>query len=231
MKIKVLFEDKEIIVCEKPVGLPSQGDKSFSLDMVSVIKNHIYENEGTTNPYVGVVHRLDRGVGGVMVYAKTKFAAGNLSLQVQQKEMQKKYLAVVTKTIEPMEETRWVSLEHYLVKDACTNLSKVVSKNTKDAKLAILEYQCKETKKIVEGDASLLEIKLRTGRHHQIRVQLSTVMEGIWGDTKYNKQFQQTRGWKNIALYSSSLTFVHPKTKKQMSFTERPTAYPFCEFE
>lgn len=230
MKVKVLFEDKDIIVCEKPAGLPSQGDRSLSMDMVSVIKNHIYEQEGTTNPYVGVVHRLDRGVGGVMVYAKTKNAAANLSAQVQQKQMQKRYLAVVSEEVPLTNKETWIRLEDYLIKDGRSNLSKVVTKGTKDAKLAVLEYQCKGTKQLEEGEASLLEIKLHTGRHHQIRVQLSQIMTGIWGDTKYNEQFKSIVGWKQIALYSHSLTFVHPHTKKEMTFEEIPTSYPFSSF-
>lgn len=228
--MNILFEDKHIIVCVKEPGMLSQSDRSMAPDMVNTIKNHIYEKEHTVNPYVGLIHRLDRGVGGVMVFAKTPQAAKKLSAQLQKDAFTKCYRAVVT---EKMSVNNKVVLEDYLVKDGRTNLSRVAKEGEKDAKLAKLEYSVLKTARdeSVDADISLLDIKLFTGRHHQIRVQLSNVTEGIWGDTKYNKRFANRRGWSNIALYSYSLSFVHPVTNKKMKFEHLPEQIPFSLFK
>ncbi|BBF44671.1 similar to tRNA pseudouridine synthase C, group TruC1 [Lachnospiraceae bacterium KM106-2] len=230
--MKILFEDKHIIVCVKEPGMLSQSDRSMAPDMVNAIKNHIYEKEGTINPYVGLIHRLDRGVGGVMVFAKTPQAAKNLSSQMQKDSFCKKYRAVVTKDLSSESEEEAVVLENYLVKDGRSNLSRIVSKSEQGAKLAKLEYKVLgvTTDPTHQFPISLLDVRLYTGRHHQIRVQLSNAMNGIWGDTKYNQQFVKQRGWSNIALYAYSLMFAHPATNKRMEFEHLPEQIPFAYF-
>ena len=211
--LKVLYEDNHIIVVEKKPNIPSQADKTEDMDMLTIVKQYIKEKyEKLGNVYLGLVHRLDRPVGGVMVFAKTSKSASRLSDQVRLKKFKKKYLAVVDGKFENKKGT----LEDYLYKDERNNISKVVNKNKKNAKIAKLDYKVlayNEVKKL-----SLLEINLHTGRHHQIRVQLSNFGHSIFGDQKYG-----TRGQgKQIALWAYELTVIHPVTKEQMKFEDYP---------
>lgn len=234
MNITILYEDKDIIVCEKPVGVPSQSDKSLIVDLASQIKNYLYEKEGKPNPYVAVVHRLDRAVGGVMVYAKTKEAAADLSRQITEGTMKKRYLTVVTADLKAAKEQEGL-LQDYMVKDGRNNVSKIVSKPTKEAKEAKLGYRVLASQSIEYGQeetvVSLLEIALLTGRHHQIRLQMSKHFGGVWGDTKYNRMFQNQRGWINVALFAYALTFRHPRTKEEIGFRTYPQTEPFSRFD
>lgn len=211
--IKVIYEDNHIIVVEKPINIPSQSDKTGDMDLLTMVKDYIkkkYNKPG--NVYVGLIHRLDRPVGGVMVYAKTSKAAARLSEQVRNKTMTKKYLTIVDGKMEKDEGT----LEDYLLKNEKTNLSKVVSKDNKSAKFAKLEY--KVLKYEEEINLSVLEVKLDTGRHHQIRVQLSSRNHSIYGDQKYG-----TRGrGKQICLWAYEISFEHPVTKKKLTFNVTP---------
>ena len=176
--LKVLFEDNHIIVVEKPPNVPSQSDKTGDVDMLSIVKEYIKEKyQKPGNVYLGLVHRLDRPVGGVMVFAKTSKAASRLSEQVREKTFKKKYLAVVDGKLDKEEGT----LEDYLYKDERNNMSKVVSASKKGAKLAKLNYKVLAYNEI--KNLSLLEIKLHTGRHHQIRVQLAYFGHSIWRKT------------------------------------------------
>lgn len=229
MSLNILFEDEWILVCEKPIKVPSQSDKSSDFDMVNRVKNHIYEVEDRTNPYVGLIHRLDRPVGGVMVFSKKEEATRELNRQMTSHAFKKRYFAVVTGEVEDTSES--VEVRDFLMKDGRTNLSKVVSAATKGAKEAILSYHALEKKEEDGIPLTLLDIELKTGRHHQIRVQLSNRMEGIWGDTKYNKRFTSQRGWTNVALYSYELSFVHPNTKKELTFHCVPRQRPFDLFK
>ncbi len=214
-KLNILFEDNHIIVIEKIPNIPSQSDKTEDMDMQTMVKQYIKEKYAKPgNVYLGLVHRLDRPVGGVMVFAKTSKAAGRLSEQVRQKVFKKKYLAVVDGKVEPEQGT----LEDYLYKDERNNISRVVKKEKKNAKFAKLDYKAlkyNEVKKL-----SLLEINLHTGRHHQIRVQLANFGHSIFGDQKYG-----TRGkGRQIALWAYELTIEHPITKEQMTFKNLPQA-------
>lgn len=212
-KIKVIYEDNHIIVVEKPVNVPSQSDKTGDMDVLSMIKEYLKEKyHKSGNVYLGLIHRLDRPVGGVMVYAKTSKAAARLSEQVREKMMEKKYLSIVDGKMEKESNI----LEDYLWKNESTNLSKVVKEGTKNAKYAKLEYKVIKYEK--EIDLSVLEIKLYTGRHHQIRVQFSSRNHSIYGDQKYG-----TRGkGKQIALWAYELSFEHPITKKRLTFKSVP---------
>lgn len=211
--LKVLFEDNHIIVVEKKPNIPSQADKTKDVDMLTIVKQYSKEKyQKPGNVYLGLVHRLDRPVGGIMVFAKTSKAAGRLSNQVREKTFKKKYLAVVDGKVLPKQG----SLEDYLYKDERNNKSKVVSQDKKNAKLAKLDYQVLTYHEV--KDLSLLKIDLQTGRHHQIRVQLSHFGHSIFGDQKYG-----TRGQgKQIALWAYQLTFKHPITKEEMCFQDLP---------
>ena len=214
-KLNVLYEDNQIIVVEKPVNVLSQGDITGDIDLLTMVKKYVKEKYNKPgNVYIGLVHRLDRPVGGIMIFAKTSKAASRLSNEVREKVFKKKYLAVVDGKLDKKEGV----LEDYLYKDERNNISKVVKKEKKNAKYAKLEYKVLKYNKI--KDLSLLEINLHTGRHHQIRVQLSNMGHSIFGDQKYG-----TRGrGKQIALWAYELTIIHPTTKEKMTFTDMPEA-------
>ncbi len=218
MEIKIIFENKDILVVEKPPKVPCQSDKTSDEDLMSMINR----------PYLGLIHRLDRPVGGVMVYAKNKKANSNLSTQVSQRKLHKEYMAVVCgKPENPKGELR-----DYLKKLRTVNMSKVVDKDTIGAKQAILEYEVLETIDTEEyGILSLLRIILKTGRHHQIRVQLSNGGFPIWGDNKYNKTFVKKKTWTQIALWAHKITFEEPTKKINSTFTSLPyDEYPWNIF-
>lgn len=229
MKIQILHEDADIIVCVKPYGVPAQGDKSRDTDVLSYLKNHIFEEEGMEEePYLALIHRLDRPVGGIMVFAKNKAAAANLSDQVQDGTMIKFYQAVVTGEMpDEMGE-----LEDYLLNDSKTNTTKIVKKGTKGAKYAALSYEVLDVFETNQGVLSYLLIELLTGRHHQIRVQLSSRGAGIYGDTKYNPLFQKTKKkYQQIALFATRLEFEHPATGEHMVFKCEPEGDAFDVIE
>lgn len=220
-KVNILYEDEHIIVCVKPAGIPSQEDKTSGPDMVNILKNHIGAESGTL-PYIAVVHRLDRPVGGVMVYAKTPFAAKELSRQISGHGMEKSYVAIVGEDLSKHIGEK-IYLVDYLKKDGRNNTSKVVSKSEKDAKKAELYYEPLEE---ING-VTLIKVQLLTGRHHQIRVQMKAHVGGLLGDRKYN--LEETQKWElqqgeksELMLYAYSLKFIHPKTKKNMEFADFP---------
>lgn len=212
-QLKILYEDNHIIVVEKPPNIPSQGDKTGDEDMLTIIKKYIKEKYNKPgNVYLGLVHRLDRPVGGVMVFAKTSKAAARLSEQVRNKTFKKEYLVIVDGKLEKPKGT----LENYLLKNERNNLSKVVKEGTKNAKYAKLDYEVLKYNE--EIDLSVLKVLLHTGRHHQIRVQLANIGHSICGDQKYG-----TRGrGKQICLWAYKLTIEHPITKEKMEFKAVP---------
>ena len=209
--LNILYEDSHIIVCVKPHGTATQSKNLGSPDMVNLLKKHIFMNDSKKGePYLAVIHRLDQPVKGILVFAKTPFAAKELNKQLTSQRFGKYYLAKVQGSLPSQEGT----LENYLVKDARTNLSRVCDKTVKDAKLARLNYRVLHS----EADFTQIEIQLDTGRHHQIRVQFSHIGCPLIGDTKYNKSLIGKPGWQEIALCAYKLEFLHPKTKKQMHF-------------
>lgn len=212
-KLKVIYEDNHIIVVEKIPNVPSQSDKTGDIDMLTMVKQYIKEKYNKPgNVYLGLVHRLDRPVGGIMIFAKTSKAASRLSDQVREKVLKKKYLAVVDGKIENKSGT----LEDYLYKDERNNISKVVNKGKKNAKFAKLDYDVIKYDEV--KNLSLVKVNLHTGRHHQIRVQLSNFGHSIFGDQKYG-----TRGQgKQIALWAYELTINHPITKEEITFKDLP---------
>lgn len=211
--LKVLYEDNHIIVVEKMPNIPSQGDKTNDIDMLTVVKQYIKEKYNKPGEvYLGLIHRLDRPVGGVMVFARTSKAAARLSEQVRNKVFKKQYLAIVDGKLEK----EAGEFEDYLLKNERNNMSKVVKEGTKNAKLAKLDY--KVLTYVEEINLSVVQINLHTGRHHQIRVQFASRNHSLCGDQKYG-----TRGrGKQIGLWAYRLTIVHPVTKEEMTFESMP---------
>ena len=211
--MKILFEDNHVIVVEKPVNIPSQGDKTGDEDMLTMIKKYLIEKYNKPgDAYLGLVHRLDRPTGGVMVFAKTSKAASRLSEQVRQKKFEKEYLVIVDGKLEKNIGT----YEDYLLKNERNNLSKVVNEKSKNAKLAKLDYEV--IKYNEEINLSLVKVRLHTGRHHQIRVQFASRGHSVYGDQKYG-----TRGrGKQLCLWAYKLSFEHPISKEKMTFEDFP---------
>ena len=209
MSLEILSEDEEILVCHKPSGVPVQTAKLGAMDLVSEIRNYL------KSPYLGVIHRLDQPVQGILVFGKTHSAAKELNRQLQVSGGFGKYYQAIL-CGEPGERTG--VLEDYLVKDAKTNTSRVCRPTEVGAKRARLFYEVLETFAHAGQIYSLVNIKLDTGRHHQIRVQMANMGCPIWGDTKYGQQKQNQGSWQKIALCAYRLEFEHPKTKKPMQF-------------
>ena len=211
--LNVIYEDNHIIVVEKPVNIPSQGDKTGDIDMLTIIKEYIKEKYNKPgNVYLGLVHRLDRPVGGVMVFAKTSKAAARLSEQVREKNFEKKYLVITNGKFEKEKDI----LEDYLLKTQKNNMSRIVKEGTKDSKLARLDYEVLKYDK--DLNLSVLKINLHTGRHHQIRVQLSSRDHSIYGDQKYGGRGHG----KQICLWAYELTIKHPINKEKLTFKVLP---------
>lgn len=211
--LEILFEDNHVIVVVKPANIPSQEDKTGDKDMLTLIKEYIKEKYNKPgNVYLGLVHRLDRPVGGVMVFAKTSKAASRLSEEVRSKSMQKHYLAIVNGKMEKEKDT----LVDYLWKDEKKNTSYVVKEGKKNSKMAELDYEV--LKYDEKEDLSLVKIDLHTGRHHQIRVQFSSRMHALYGDNKYHGRGAGT----GICLWAYKLSFKHPVSKEEMSFEKYP---------
>ena len=212
-KLNVIYEDNHIIVVEKPVNIPSQGDKTGDVDMLTIIKEYLKEKYNKPgNVYLGLIHRLDRPVGGVMVFAKTSKSAARLSEQVRDKVFKKKYLVIANGKFD--KETGVLS--DYLLKNERKNMSRVVPEGTKNSKYAELDYEV--LKYDEELNLSVLKINLHTGRHHQIRVQLSSRNHSIYGDQKYGGRGHG----KQICLWAYELTINHPITKEEMTFKSIP---------
>ena len=223
--IKVIYEDDQILVVYKPAGIATQTARVGQLDMVSEVKNYLAsQNKDKREPYLGLIHRLDQPVCGVLVFAKTKSAAASLSHQINSGEFRKYYYAVVLGKPENQTDV----LVDYLYKDGHNNTSYVVKKEFPEAKKASLEYRVIKTLVALEEnvEATLLEIKLMTGRHHQIRVQLANATIPILGDGKYgsikSKDFSKNSACKNVALCAHKICFKHPVTGKDMCFERDP---------
>lgn len=219
MDLDILYEDRHLLVCRKPAGIPVQSARVGEKDMVSILRN--YRNEREHNTYIGLVHRLDQPVEGVMVFAKTKEAAADLSRQVTDGRMKKQYLAVVCGKPARKEG----HLVDDLLKDGRTNTSSIVKEGTKGAKRAELTY-------VIRGEAdgyALAEIQLLTGRHHQIRVQMAGAGMPLAGDRKYHAG-PGAEAAKYVALAAHRLTFTHPAKKKPMSFEAKPEGELFHVF-
>lgn len=229
MKLNILYEDDYIIACVKPSGIPAQGDKSNDKDMLTLLKEYLFEkSKDDSEPYLAVIHRLDRPVGGVMIFAKTREAAAGLSDQLQEGKITKYYQAILTGEL-PEDSGQLVD---YLVRDGKTNMSRICKKNDKGAKKAVLNYEVLDVFETDQGVLSYVLIELVTGRHHQIRAQMAGKGCGIWGDTKYNPAFSKVkRRYMQIGLYSSRIELDHPVTGEHMIFKHEPEGEAFDVIE
>ena len=221
--MKILYEDKYLIVCEKPVGVESQASSVGKEDMLSILSQ--YRRENGEDGYVGLVHRLDVASGGAMIYSKCKDMTGKLSALVQSSDYKKTYLAVVHgEPVEPEGEMR-----DLLYHDKKKNKSYVCDKKRQGVKEAVANYRLLETAERENGEKmSLVEVELITGRTHQIRVQFASRKMPLVGDGKYGSRDNKA----SCALWSHRVEFTHPITKKVIT-TESfpPSDYPWGMFE
>ena len=221
-EIKVIFEDNHLLVVEKPPNMLSQGDDTGDADLLTILKEDLkrrYNKPGEA--FLGLVHRLDRPVGGVMVFGKTSKSASRLSEQIRNGSFKKTYLTVIHG--KPNEQSG--TLEHYLEKDEKSNTVSVVSPQSGKGKKALLDYKVLESRVRL----SLVEINLHTGRSHQIRVQFSAIGHPLWGDRKYGRPDGTKE--QQIALWSVGIQLVHPTLKQEMKFEARqPEIYPWSLF-
>ena len=201
--INIIYEDNHLLVVEKPINIPVQADDSKDLDFLTMLKEYIKKRDKKLgNVYLGLVHRLDRPVGGIMVFAKTSKCASRLSEQIRNREFKKTYLAIVEGKIDNSG-----TFIDRLLKDNKTNMVKVDN----SGKEAILDYNLIDYK----DNLSLVSINLKTGRSHQIRVQFSSHGYPLYGDQRYNTN---SKVGEQIALFSNSITFFHPITKEELTF-------------
>lgn len=247
MNLEIIYEDNDIIVCHKAPGVSSQTERSFDPDMVSILMNYFHK-KGIKNPYVGVVHRLDKPVAGVIVYGKNENSTKLLSEQITHHSFTKRYSAIVCGDIRKISSPSAsknsddsFTLSDYLLRDARTNTSFVVDitdnkyKTNKEVKKSLLNFNVKETITLPEKSPlysesspygnilSLVDIELLTGRHHQIRVQFSHAGYPLWGDLRYSTFSKTLNQRKGVALCARSLTIKHPTTKEEMTFKVTPS--------
>ena len=218
----IIFEDKDILVCHKAAGIAVQNARIGAADMESSLKNYLALKNTETVPYLGVVHRLDQPVEGVLVFAKNKKAAAGLTRQITTGNIVKEYLAVTEGIPQPSEG----ELCDWLLRNGRTNTSQVVEPGTPQAKDAKLRYQVEQTDE--EQQKALVHIWLHTGRHHQIRVQFAHAGYPLMGDTKYGREAVAGR-YCPVALCSCRIAFIHPVTGKEMEFTIRPKGNVFTQ--
>lgn len=208
----VLYEDNHILVVLKPQNVASCPDESGDTNLLDQVKDYVKTKYGKQgNVYIGLVHRLDRPTGGVMVFAKTSKAAARLSEQMKSGDFEKKYLTVIVGA--PHEESG--TLTHYLKKNTVNNMVYLCPQGTDGAKLASLDYRI-----LAKYDQlALAEIRLHTGRTHQIRVQMAGISHPVYGDMRYGGE-KAVKG--KLALWAYSLSFTHPVTKERMRFLCEP---------
>lgn len=226
-KIKILYEDADILVCVKPAGTASETRKSGEQDMVSLLRN--YRHGRGEEPYAGLVHRLDQPVEGILVFGKHARSTSALSRQLARGGFSKIYLAVTEKAM-PQQEGRLVD---FLKKDSRSNTSFVAAQGEAQAKKAELLYQVLETQARQERVQNLVRIELLTGRHHQIRVQMAHLGTPLAGDLKYGRKETASRGTQAAgpALCACELEFLHPASRKKMKFHICPSQPVFQKFD
>lgn len=215
MSLEILYEDNHLIVAIKPAGILSQEDQTKDADMLTLLKYYIkdkYNKPG--NVYLGLVHRLDRMTGGVMVFAKTSKAAKRLNEQIVKKDFSKRYYAIVDGIIETGN-----TLKNYLIKDEKEVRSCIGNSN--NGKLAILDYNVIK----ILNNKTLLDINLITGRHHQIRVQFSHLKHPLVGDVLYGGSH-----YSQLMLYAYEISFKHPITNDRLTFSKIPTSRLWDQF-
>lgn len=221
-KIPVLFEDNHVLAIEKPINVPTQADASGDPDLLSLLKEDLkIRHNKPGNVFLGLVHRLDRPVGGAMIFAKTSKAASRLSESVRNRSFHKRYVAVLN-GVPAASQGRLV---HHLLKDSRTNIVQCVQAGSEGAKEAILDYR-------VLGQANgltLVQVELHTGRSHQIRVQMQAIGCPLYGDQKYGQAV--SRPGQQLALWSIVAGAPHPVSKEDMWFYSLPPVqFPWSEW-
>lgn len=245
MKCDIVFEDDYIVICHKPSGFPTQTGNVGRADCVSELKNYLSARaKKPGEPYLGIVHRLDQPVEGLLVFAKTKAAAEALSSQLGDGLLNKRYYAVVygmpyirecagEEAGAVAESERWMKVEHYMEKDARVSAARIVPEDKAGAKVARLQYRVMDS--LPQRGIAKVEVILETGRFHQIRAQMSHLGHPLLGDIKYgteeSKEKSKELGIKNTALCAYSLDLVHPMTKERMGFICKPENPAFRLFE
>ncbi len=213
---RILFEDNHLLVAVKPAGVLSQSDTTGAPDMLTLLKAYLVEKYNKPGEaYLGLLHRLDRPVRGVMVFAKTSKCASRISEQIRNRTVKKKYRAIVYGAFD----NEKGEIRSYLLKNSKTNLVDVFEnreKAPKDAKECFLEYEVIGQGRIAGVPVSLLSVDLHTGRSHQIRAQLSSIGHPIVGDRKYGKGPNRFSG--DILLESYHLEVDHPVSRERMVF-------------
>ena len=206
----ILYEDNHVLVTVKPPNMLSQADRTGDPDILTLLKEYIREKyHKPGNVYLGLVQRLDRPVGGLMVFARTSKAAARLDAQMREHEMGREYLCVVTGEVE-----NEFTLTDYLIHDEIKNREVVCEADEKGSKLAILHGRCVDRR----NGTALCAIRLETGRKHQIRAQMSSAGLPLWGDARYGSGM----AGQQIALWGFKLTFTHPVTHERMTFHAMP---------
>lgn len=211
-ELTILYEDNQIVVVIKPQNVPTQADDSNDKDMLSMVKDYIkqkYNKPGEA--FIGLVHRLDRPTGGIMVFARNSKAANRLTEQFKTHSVEKVYYAITNGVVK----VRTQRLVNYLKKDTKENIVKIVPMSESGAKKAELVYNYLAD----DGKQSLLEVKILTGRSHQIRLQLANIGHSLVGDVKYGKEKGMTS---KLGLWAGKLAFDHPTTKERMVFMACP---------
>lgn len=214
--LQILYEDNHLLVVIKPINILSQSDHTKDLDMLTILKKYLKEKyQKPGNVYLGLVHRLDRPTGGIMVFARTSKSASRLSKQIKDGDFKKSYLAVVHGKTNEKD-----TLKNYLLKEK----DKSIITTKEKGKYAELDYELLDYNETY--DLSLLKINLKTGRNHQIRVQFKGINHPLYGDNRYNNEKD-----KNLGLYAYKLEFIHPTTKEKLTFTNYPDYDPFTKFK
>lgn len=259
MRTEIIYEDTELLVAYKPAGLATQSGRIGQADMVSELKKYLARQAKTSGcePYLGLVHRLDQPVEGLLVFGKTKQAAATLSAQLAKDVLNKTYLALVHGATRTGGTGFPVHLEDYMVKDD-GNVAHIVdgekgetasSKYEKEnIKKAILTFEslntldvapflcedCSIEKNKYDLNVTLIRVELTTGRFHQIRCQMAHAGFPLIGDQKYGNEqsmeLSKLLGVKNVCLCASTITFKHPKTGKVMNFEIKPRNPIFKQF-
>ncbi len=223
--MEIIYEDQAVIVCYKPAGTATQTKRLGQQDMESLLKN--YRASKRESPYIGVIHRLDQPVEGIMVFAKTPQAAAKLSAQVQERSIGKFYYAVAQAFPDGKEEG---VLTDYLLADKKNNSTRVVPQKTPQAQRAELAYRIVAAAGNEAGTVTgyvKYDIHLHTGRHHQIRVQFASRGCPLLGDQRYGTKTEGTA----LALCAYRVAFTHPDTGRKMDFSITPKNPAFAEFE
>lgn len=211
--LQVIFEDNHLIAINKRVGDIVQGDKTGDIPLSEIVKTYIkqkYNKPGEV--FLGVIHRLDRPTSGIVIFARTSKALSRMNEMFSNRETQKTYWAVVKNKPEKAADT----LQHFIKRNEKNNTSKAHLKEVPDSKLAILDYQTIKTL----NNYSVIEVNLHTGRHHQIRAQLSAINSPIKGDLKYG--FDRSNPDGGIHLHARKLVFVHPVSKENVTILANP---------